>query len=384
MDWNALAPMASPDERRRRPRPVRPGLRALRHPLPQQLAADLATPPAGLTDPVVLRHAAPQRAAHPPFRRGHPGPTPQPGWPAPLVSYTVDRSPPDRPHRADDHPAGGRRGRHRHRQRRLGRPSGRQPDRPLRRHPRHRPAAAESDPEPAGRPGGDRHQPEAGIRVELAQRAHRLHRDGSPGSGHHQRGRRPPRPLPQGPGRRPDHRPPARGVLGHRLVLRLLDHLPARGPAVQRPGRQHPDRLAGQLLRPAGGQWWQVVLAQPRTESTLTLVQPQTGNPDRTSPGPPSPSTAATRSPSPWVRLRCSPPASRSPFRPAPSPRCASPSTASHVDNPAVTGGIAELGRASPRSGIPGLTVHEVIAMPQDLLRAAGAARPSSTGSAWS
>ena len=37
------------------------------------------------------------------------------------------------------------------------------------------------------------------------------------------------------------------------------------------------DSFASQL-----GQWWQVVLAQPRTENSVTLLQPQTGLPDRT------------------------------------------------------------------------------------------------------
>ena len=70
--------------------------------------------------------------------------------------------------------------------------------------------------------------------------------------------------------------------LGHRLVLRhpRSPTSPRTGPSApstatpRRPGWTTPSP------RPTG-QWWQVVLDRPPTETSLTLVQPQTGDPDR-------------------------------------------------------------------------------------------------------
>ncbi len=120
------------------------------------------------------------------------------------------------------------------------------------------------------------------------------------------------------------------------------------------------------------GQWWQVVLQAPRTESSLTLLQPQTGAPDRfitratiTFDGR-HPVTvalgAASRTPPGQVVTF--------PARTFTTLRITVAGVG--VINPAVpvssrsSVGFAEV-------GIPGVTANETIAMPQDLLRATGA-----------
>ena len=59
-------------------------------PTPQQLAAQLADTPKGLSDPVNYGDPRAQRGHRRPTGRADPGPAPERAWPAPLVSYTVD------------------------------------------------------------------------------------------------------------------------------------------------------------------------------------------------------------------------------------------------------------------------------------------------------
>ena len=213
MDWDALGPMASLLERGRRPRPVRPGLRALRHPQPADGGRPVRHAPGRTRRPGPLRHAPAQRARPPPLRRGHPGAAGQPGLAdAPrLLHGDQSRGPSSAPSRRPPRwswratPTGWSAAAS------VG-PPARQPDHPLRGHARHRRASCARPRCPAGRPGGHRHQPQAGLPVELAQREHRLHRDRGPGPGHGRPERRAPRPLPGGAGRRPDDHGARRGL----------------------------------------------------------------------------------------------------------------------------------------------------------------------------
>jgi len=124
------------------------------------------------------------------------------------------------------------------------------------------------------------------------------------------------------------------------------------------------------------GEWWQVVLAKPRTESQLLLVQPQTGDPDRHitkvtltfDGGHPVtiPLAAASRTPTGQVVTF--------PARTFTTLRITVSGVA--VDNPSSpVGSRSSVGFAEV--GIPGVSVDETVSMPQDLLRAAGTASQS-------
>jgi hypothetical protein len=120
------------------------------------------------------------------------------------------------------------------------------------------------------------------------------------------------------------------------------------------------------------GQWWQVRLAAPRTEDHLLLVQPQTGDPDRHI----TRVTVSFDGGHP-VSIPLSP-ASRTaagevvtfPARTFTTLRITI--TGVTVDDPtSPVGSRSSTGFAE--IGIPGITVDETVSMPQDLLRAAGA-----------
>ena len=149
-----------------------------------------------------------------------------------------------------------------------------------------------------------------------------------------------------------------------------ITYLPEDLPAAALDGNLQTAWVDGVFGNPAG-QWWQVVLDRPRTERSLVLVQPQTGDPDR------------------WItRVTLTFDGSRPVTVPlGPASRTASgqeitfaPRTFStlritvagtaHLDD-----GAPEYARASvgfAEVGIPGISVDETISMPQDLLRAAG------------
>jgi hypothetical protein len=119
------------------------------------------------------------------------------------------------------------------------------------------------------------------------------------------------------------------------------------------------------------GQWWQVVLTTPDTISSLHLVQPQTGDPDRH-----ITQVTLTFDGDRHVTVPLSP-ASRAPtgetvtFPTQTFTTLRVTVSGVEVDDPSTplgsrsSTGFAEI-------GIPGVSVDETVSMPQDLLRAAG------------
>ena len=119
------------------------------------------------------------------------------------------------------------------------------------------------------------------------------------------------------------------------------------------------------------GQWWQVALLEPHTESSVTLVQPQTGDPDRW-----ITSVTLTFDGGHPVTVPLGP-ASRTPAgqvvnfptRTFTTLRITVSGVA--VADPSVAvGSRSSVGFAEVE--IPGISVNESIAMPEDLLRAVG------------
>jgi hypothetical protein len=152
-----------------------------------------------------------------------------------------------------------------------------------------------------------------------------------------------------------------------------ITYLPENQPAAAIDGNLQTAWLDGSFGDPRG-QWWQVVLDQPRTESSVRLVQPQTGDPDRwitrvtltfdgahplsVALGPASRTGAGQEVTFPARRFRT---------------MRITVAGAGHVAHDLVpidsrsSVGFAEV-------EIPGITANESISMPQDLLRAAGSA----------
>ena len=97
-------------QRGRRARPVRPGLRALRHPEPaDSWPPSWPPPPPGLVDPVSYGTPRPNVSLLPHFDEGITGPAGQPGLAVAAGVLHGDRPPTHRPHRVDGHsPGGGR------------------------------------------------------------------------------------------------------------------------------------------------------------------------------------------------------------------------------------------------------------------------------------
>ena len=314
MDWNALAPMASLMSAGDVLVQYDQAYERYDTPIPQQLASDLAVTPPGLTDPVSYGTPRPNVPLIPHFDEATLARPPNQGWTAPLVSYTVDRSPPDRPDRVDHAP----------RWWSTATPSGivnaasvgllaGNPtilyagtlDTDTRR--------CEGRPW-AGRPTWWSPTPTAsrGTEWNSLNENTGYTETAAQGPDTTDPSRRPARSLPQGPGRRPDHRRAATAC--PRSPPRPTA---PRSPTCPRTGR--PAALDGNTQTawlddsfvPPVGQWWQVVLAQPRTDELPDPASsPRPATPTGPSPGSPSPSTAATRSPSPWARPRCSPPGS--------------------------------------------------------------------------
>ena len=124
------------------------------------------------------------------------------------------------------------------------------------------------------------------------------------------------------------------------------------------------------------GQWWQVVLDHPTTESSVTLIQPQTGDPDRSISR--VTLTFDGRDPLsvPLGPASLTPPGQVVTFPARTFTTLRITITGVVVADPSVpltsrsSVGFAEV-------EIPGVTATEVISMPQDLLRAAGTASAS-------
>ncbi len=251
MDWNTLGPLTSLMSAGDVLVQYDQAYERYDTPIPQQVAAGLAVTPPGLSDPVSYGVPRPNIPLIPHLDEATLARPPDQGWPAPLVSYTVSNPRPivrtestRTPLVVDgdasgivnaasvgllkDNPS-------------VLYAGSLDTDRSLR----------QLGPVRSGRSGGHRHEPEAGLPLELPQREHRLHRDGSTGPGHLGPDGCADQPVPRGPVRCADHRRPERGGIGDRLVVRLLDHLSPREPTVRRTGRQHPDGMARRLLRPA-------------------------------------------------------------------------------------------------------------------------------------
>ncbi len=184
MDWTAMAPMASLLDAGDVLVQYDQAYERYDTPNPQTLAAELATMPPGLRDPVAYGTPRPNVPLLPLFDEGSLALPTDAGWPAPLVSYTVaDPRPIVRTESTTtplvvDGDANGIVG-----AASVGLLSGNptiiyagtlDTD----------PTLRAPDPVRPGHAGGDRHQPQAGVPVELAEREHRLHRDRRRGSRH--------------------------------------------------------------------------------------------------------------------------------------------------------------------------------------------------------
>ena len=147
-------------------------------------------------------------------------------------------------------------------------------------------------------------------------------------------------------------------------------YLPEVRPAAALDGNTQTAWLDDSFAPPIG-QWWQMVLTKPATTGTVTLVQPQTGDPDRwitkvtltfdghqpvtaeLGPGSRSPVGQTISFPSrAFSTLRITVDAIGQ------APLLSATQAASSV-------GFAEV-------QVPGVTVHETVSLPQDLLRSAG------------
>ena len=325
-DWNALAPMASLMGAGDVLVQYDQAYERYDTPNPQQLALDLAVTPPGLSDPVSYGTPRPNVPLVPHFDEATLARPADQGWTSPLVSYTVaDPRPIERAESTStplvvDGDADG-----------IVNAAavGLLADNPSILYAGTLDTDARLRSETLGAPADlvvtDTNRKQ-GYRVEHAQREHRVHRDGGPGPGHERPHRCPPQPLPQGPGRRPDHRRPPRALLGHRLVLRVVDHLPPRGSPVGRPGRQPPLGLAHRLDRLPDRP---VVAGRAVGARTRWAASSSCSRNKASSTGPSrrcaSPSTAVTRCPCASARRRRRPPARSCPSPRAPSAPCASP-----------------------------------------------------------
>ncbi len=206
MNWNSLAPMASLMSAGDVLVQYDQAYERYDTPIPQQVAAQLASTPPGLSDPVSYGTPVPNVSLVPHFDEATLGLPANSGWPAPLVSYTVDDPRPIVRTESTVDPlvvAGDASGLVNASSVGLlqGNPtilySG-----TLDTHP----GTEETDPLPPGQPGRDRHQSQAGLPVELAQRERRLHRDGFSTPGHLGSADVAHRLVPRRSGGHPDHR----------------------------------------------------------------------------------------------------------------------------------------------------------------------------------
>ena len=183
-------------------------------PQPQLLALQLPQTPLGLTDPVVLRHAAAQRLRRsPPSNEQDLAAPGNIGWPVADRHLHRARPAADAPGRVGH---GGRRhGGRRHRAQQPGRRSAcSTPTAPSTTPARSTPDPARlRDPRRPGRPArAHRHQPQAGVPLGHADRQRRLHRDA---------GREPGQDRPE--------RQPDRALPGHDHHEQVVRHLRRRG-----------------------------------------------------------------------------------------------------------------------------------------------------------
>ncbi len=151
-----------------------------------------------------------------------------------------------------------------------------------------------------------------------------------------------------------------------------ITYLPEDRPAAALDGNTQTAWLTDSFAQQAG-QWWQVALLHPRAASSLVLVQPQTGLPDRTisavtltfDGGHPVTLPLGPASLTPVGQIVTFPSRTFTTLRITVA--------GVHVSDPASpVGSRSSVGFAEV--GIPGITADEVVSMPQDLLRATGTA----------
>ncbi len=152
-----------------------------------------------------------------------------------------------------------------------------------------------------------------------------------------------------------------------------ITYLPEDQPAAALDNNPQTAWLDNSIVDPVG-QWWQVVLQHPLTIHSVNLLQPQTGDPDRY-----IRTVTLTFDGHHPITLRLGP-ASKSP----PGQTLTFPArtfTTMRITVSSIGNGDVKDTPITARSsvgfaevGIPGVSVHQLIAMPQDLLRAAGAA----------
>ena len=155
-----------------------------------------------------------------------------------------------------------------------------------------------------------------------------------------------------------------------------ITYLPEDQPAAALDGNPQTAWLDNSIVNPPG-QWWQVVLDHPRTEHSLLLLQPQTGDPDRF-----ITEVTLTFDGGHPVRLRLGPSSRTPPGQVVTFParrfttlRITVTAIGNLDDQDTAITSRSSVGFAEV--GIPGISVQQLIAMPQDLLRAAGTASRS-------
>ncbi len=374
MDWNALAPMASLLNAGDVLVQYDQAYERYDTPNPQVVAAQLATTPPGLLDPVPYGTPRPNVPLLPHFSEGSLALPANPGWPAPLVSYTVDQPAAHRPHRVDRRPRWwwpgtptGWSAPPRWACCRATRPSSTRapstPNKPLQKATLAKPAnLVVTD---TNRKQGYRWNSlneNTGYTETAAQGPDTADPSDAP--------------LDLFPGAPADAQTTT-VLAGVSSVTASsygssITYLPEDRPAAALDGNPQTAWLTNSFTGQIG-EWWQVVLAKPRTESQLLLVQPQTGDPDRHitqvtltfDGGHPVtiPLGPASRTPAGQVVTF--------PARTFTTLRITVSGVV--VDNPtAPVGSRSSVGFAEV--GIPGVSVDETVSMPQDLLRAAGTA----------
>jgi arabinofuranan 3-O-arabinosyltransferase len=372
MDWNTLAPMSSLMSAGDDLVQYDQAYERYDTPNPQQVAADLAVTPPGLSDPVSYGTPRPNVPLIPHFDEAALTRAPNQGWTAPLVSYTVD------------HP------------------------RPIvRAESTQTPLVVDGDASglvnasSVGLLGGNPAVLYAGtLDTDPALRKQTL---GSPAdlvvtdtnrkqgfrwnslsenTGYTEAAGQPPDtadptdfPINLFPGAPPDAQTTAdlHGVasVSASSYGSSIDYLPEDQPTAALDGNTQTAWLDDSFAAPAG-QWWQVVLQQPRTETSITLVQPQTGDPDRS-----ITSATLTFDGKRPVTVHLGPASRTAAGQVVTFPARTFRTLRVTVDTVAVSDRHTPVASRSSvgfaEVGIPGISANETIAMPEDLLRSSGA-----------
>jgi len=376
MNWDAMAPMAALLSAGDVLVQYDQAYERYDTPNPQTLAAELATPPKGLVDPVPYGSPRPNVSLLPHFDENSLALPANPGWPAPLVSYTVTDPRPIVRAESTATPlvvAGDASG----------------------------VVGAASVGLLAGNPtilySGTLDTNRALQRSTLSQPAHLVVTDTNRKQGYRWNSLNQNTGYTETAAQGPDTADPSDAPLnlfpgapadaqtttalaGVSSVTASsygssITYLPEDRPAAALDGNLQTAWLTNSFTNQIG-EWWQVVLARPRTEDQLHLVQPQTGIPDRhitritlTFDGG-HPVTLA-------LSLASRTTAGQTVTFPARTFRTLRITVSGvAVDDPSSpSGSRSSVGFAE--IGIPGVSVDETVVMPQDLLRAAGTSSAS-------